>query len=72
MNLETRTDRRIIRKPSLFSRIGLSDVTIWREEKAGRFPRRIKLGGNSVGWFEDEIDAWLEQKSGERYPEAAR
>ena len=58
--------RRIIRKPELYSTIGLSDTTIWRLEKAGRFPKRIQLGGNSTGWFSDEIDLWLEKKAAER------
>jgi len=57
---------RIIRKPELFSKIGLSDATIWRMEKTGRFPGRIKLGGNSVGWFNNEIDKWLSVKAAER------
>jgi predicted DNA-binding transcriptional regulator AlpA len=25
----------------------------------GDFPQRIQLGANSVGWYEDEIDAWV-------------
>jgi prophage regulatory protein len=58
---------RVIRKPELFSKIGLSDATIWRMEKAGRFPVRIKLGGNSVGWFVNEIDDWLAKKATDRY-----
>jgi prophage regulatory protein len=52
-------EQRIIRKPELFARVGLSDATIWRLEKAGKFPRRVKLGGNSVGWLSDEFEAWL-------------
>lgn len=59
-------EERIIRKPELFSKIGLADATIWRMEKAGRFPKRIKLGGNSVGWFETEINKWLEAKAAQR------
>lgn len=58
--------RRIIRKPELMSRIGLSDASIWRMEKAGKFPKRIRLGGQSVGWFNDEVDHWFEQKAAER------
>lgn len=57
---------RVIRKPELFSKIGLSDATIWRMEKSGRFPGRIKLGGNSVGWFVNEIDDWLAKKAADR------
>jgi len=61
-------EQRIIRKPELFNKIPLSDATIWRREKMGDFPKRIKLGGNSVGWFENEIDAWLAAKSADRHP----
>ena len=60
------TEIRIIRKQELFYRVGLSDATIWRLEKAGRFPKRIKLGGHSVGWFSDEVEAWFEKKAAER------
>lgn len=59
-------DSRIIRKPELFSRIGLSDATIWRMEKSGKFPRRLKLGGNSVGWLDHEVEAWFKHKAAER------
>jgi prophage regulatory protein len=58
--------RRIIRKPELQHRISLSDPTVWRLEQIGRFPKRIRLGGNSCGWFEDEIDDWMNQRSAER------
>jgi prophage regulatory protein len=57
---------RILRKPETMHRVGLSDPTIWRLERAGKFPKRIKLGGNSVGWFESEIVDWLEAKKAER------
>jgi len=57
---------RIIRKPELFSMIGLSDTTIWRMEKYGKFPKRVQLGGNSVGWINGEIEEWLSKKSAER------
>jgi len=65
-------DQRIIRKPELFSKIGLSDATIWRMEKAGKFPRRICLGGNSVGWFNTEISDWLTKKASDRAESGAR
>lgn len=63
-------ERRVIRKPEITERSALSSVTIWRLEEAGQFPKRIRLGGNSVGWFADEFDEWLEQKSRERFAEA--
>ena len=63
--------RRIIRKPELAGIIGLSDVTVWRMEKAGKFPKRIQLGANSVGWFSDEVALWLEERAAEREGAAA-
>jgi len=57
---------RVIRKPELLGMIGLSDATVWRLERAGRFPGRIALGGNSIGWLYSEIEAWLEAKAAAR------
>ncbi|MFH1985984.1 MAG: AlpA family phage regulatory protein [Pseudomonadota bacterium] len=35
-------------------------------ERDGRFPKRIQLGANSVGWFADEIDGWMASRGAER------
>jgi len=53
------TYERIIRKKEVLMIVGLSAVTIWRKEKKGEFPKRVKLGGNSVGWLKSEIDQWI-------------
>jgi prophage regulatory protein len=53
------TSRRIIRGPQVESRVGKSRVSIWRDVKAGTFPAPVQIGPNSIGWYEDEIDAWL-------------
>ncbi len=63
---------RIIRKSELLDRVGLSAMEIWRREKAGQFPRRVKLGPNSVGWVEEEIDAFLEKLVAARDAEAGQ
>ena len=61
---------RILRKPEVVHRVGLSGMEIWRREKAGRFPRRVRLGPQSVGWVEAEIDDYLEQLVAARDDEA--
>ena len=61
-------DPRIVRKPELLAMIGLSDASIWRRERNNEFPRRIKLGGNSVGWLESEVLEWLSSKATDRQP----
>lgn len=37
----------------------LSETTIWRLERAGKFPARRKLSDNAVGWLRSEIEAWM-------------
>lgn len=53
---------RIIRKPEKRSLTGLSERTTARLEKQGQFPARIHLTGGHVGWWFDEILAWLEAR----------
>lgn len=52
--------KRIIRKNEVVDRAGESYSSINRKEKAGQFPRRVRLGANSVGWYEDEIETYLD------------
>ena len=40
--------------------INYSKVQIWRLEKAGKFPRRVKIGGNRNGWVDAELNAYIE------------
>ena len=57
---------RILRKKDIRDKLGLSDVTIWKMERDGNFPKRINIGPNSVGWIESEVDQWIEKKAAER------
>ena len=43
-----------------------SDMHIWRLERDGRFPRRIRLGARRVGWSLIEISEWIEARKAER------
>ena len=51
--------KRIIRKQELLKITGLSSATLWRRERAGDFPRRLRLGPHAVGWLLEEIDEWM-------------
>lgn len=42
--------------------VNLSRVTVWRMERRGLFPGRVQLGASSVGWWEHEIQAWLDSR----------
>ena len=50
---------RVMRCREVVACTGLSRVTIWRLERAGKFPRRCQLSANAVGWLSSEIFQWL-------------
>lgn len=44
-----------------------SKAQIRRLEKAGRFPRRVQLGGgHKYFWIKSEIEEWIAEKIAER------
>ena len=43
-----------------------SDAHLGRLEKAGVFPRRVKLAPGTVAWSEEEVDAFLAARVAER------
>jgi prophage regulatory protein len=40
----------------------LGETTIWRLEKAGKFPLRIKLSSRRVGWYRPDVISWIEDR----------
>lgn len=59
--------QRVLRKPAVKARIGISaDSTLYDLMAAGQFPRPINLGARAVGWIESEVDAWIETRMAER------
>ena len=53
---------RILSKKQLREVVLYSPQHIDRLEKAGKFPKRVQLGPNRVGWIESEIYDWLKQR----------
>lgn len=49
----------VIRLPAVLKKTNLSRSTIYRLEAEGKFCVRVRLGENSVGFYEHEIDEWL-------------
>jgi prophage regulatory protein len=54
---------RLIRKPAVLDRIGVSDTTLWRLERAGQFPRSIRISPGTVAWRESDIEAWIAERA---------
>lgn len=50
---------RILPLREVRARVPLSRTQIWRLERAGKFPPRIRLGANRIGWRETDIERWI-------------
>ena len=50
---------------------GLSRMTIYRLELAGKFPKRRQLSENSVAWLEADISQWIDSRPVARLRAAA-
>ena len=53
---------RIISAKERRTLIPYSDMQIYRLENAGRFPQRIRLGANRIGWSLKEIEDWIAER----------
>lgn len=54
---------RILRLPSVMAKTGLSRSGIYAAISEGSFPKQIPLGQRAVGWKQDDIDEWIEQRT---------
>jgi prophage regulatory protein len=54
----------VIRFPDLNKKLGgVSRSTVFRWVRDKQFPKPINLGKNSVGWLEEQVEAWLESRT---------
>ena len=60
----------ILRRPDVEALTGLSRSTIYKFMRDGTFPKPVKLGPRAVGWVEDHIDAWINDRTGEAKSDA--
>jgi prophage regulatory protein len=63
---------RILRRRDVAELVGYSSVHLARLEKAGTFPKRVRLGANAVGWVEHEIHEWIAARVSERDQDTGR
>ncbi|MBZ0090957.1 MAG: AlpA family phage regulatory protein [Sulfuricellaceae bacterium] len=61
----------ILRRREVERRTGLSRTSLYERIAAGTFPRPVNLGGGqSVGWYEHEVETWISSlpraRAGER------
>lgn len=67
MNVHTPTVK-ILRMSALTAKLGIARSTIydWLDPKSPRydatFPKQRRLGQQSVGWIETDVDQWILQR----------
>jgi prophage regulatory protein len=59
-------DHRILLEAEVTALTRLSAVTIWRLQRKGLFPQRVKLGAKRVGWVEREVLDWIDARMAAR------
>lgn len=52
---------RILRRPEVLARIGLSTSSLYEMMAQGRFPRPMRIGRRAVGWKASVVDAWIDR-----------
>jgi prophage regulatory protein len=52
------TVNRLLSKPEVIDRTGVTFPTIWKWMREGKFPRARELGGKSC-WLESEVNDWI-------------
>ena len=60
------SDIEVWRRAKVLKATGRSRSTLYSEIAAGRFPKPIQLGPNSVGWLAHEVLQWLDDRIAER------
>jgi prophage regulatory protein len=53
---------RLIRRPEVLERVGLSSSTLYEITAAGEFPAPIPIGRQAVAWLDSEVDAWIKER----------
>ena len=58
-----RTGRiRILRLGQVLDVTGLGKTKIYELQSEGNFPTRVQITAHSVGWIEEDVQAWLAER----------
>jgi prophage regulatory protein len=54
--------KRLLRLPAVLDRTGSNPTEIYQQMKLGAFPNAVPIGKRTVGWVEEEVEAWIENR----------
>lgn len=52
----------VLKRAEVVKFVGIGYTTIWRLEKAGKFPGRKQLSVGRVGWLRTEVEEWVNKR----------
>lgn len=55
-----------LRTRDVLKLLNISRSTLFRLEKKGLFPKRIKIGDRAIGWIEKEVSEWMKKKAAKK------
>lgn len=58
----TPNPRTILRKEEVLRRTGLKTTRLYELIKKGRFATQVSTGARAVGWYEDEVQDWIDER----------
>lgn len=53
---------KLLRLPEVINATGLSRSALYRMIAEGTFPSSIRIGGRSVAWCDEEVNAWIAER----------
>ncbi len=56
------TVMKVIKVPEVLERCAISRASLYRLLQRNEFPRRVRLGIRSVGFYEHEVNQWLAER----------
>ena len=54
---------KILRRPEVEKIVGLSRSTLYAMMAENTFPKPIKLGKRAIGWPDNVIEGWIEERT---------
>ena len=68
----SKSSERLLPRRELRNLVPVSDMTIWRWERDGQFPRHLSINGRNY-WLRSEVLRWMAaQRSGSAAAESGR
>ena len=64
--------RRVLRLKDVKEATGLSRSSIYALQQRGIFPQSIRVGPKATGWYEDEVQNYIETRPRTRSDRAAK